>query len=55
MIAAGAVSFPDAWWYLVTPGVALLITVVSFTVVADALRADDSTTERRLRRVVFSR
>jgi ABC-type dipeptide/oligopeptide/nickel transport system permease subunit len=55
MIASGAASFPDAWWYLVAPGVALLITVVSFTVVADALRADDSTTERRLRRVVFSR
>jgi len=55
MIAAGASSFPDAWWYLVAPGVALLITVVCFTIVADALRGEDSTTERRLRRVVFSR
>jgi ABC-type dipeptide/oligopeptide/nickel transport system permease subunit len=55
MIAAGAASFPDAWWYLVAPGVALLITVVAFTVLADALREEGPATERRLRRVVFGR
>ena len=55
MISAGAASFPDAWWYLVAPGVALRITVVSFTVVADALRTEEPTTERRVRQVVLSR
>jgi ABC-type dipeptide/oligopeptide/nickel transport system permease subunit len=55
MISAGAASFPDAWWYLLAPGVALLLTVVSFTVVADALRGEDPTTDRRIGRAVMSR
>lgn len=38
MISAGAADFPGGWWYLVVPGVALLITVVSFTVLAESLR-----------------
>lgn len=41
MISSGASAFPDAWWFLVVPGVALLLTVVSFTVLAEALRGDE--------------
>jgi ABC-type dipeptide/oligopeptide/nickel transport system permease subunit len=55
MISAGASSFPDAWWYLVAPGVALLVTVVSFAVLAEALRDEDPKAERGLRREALIR
>ena len=30
--------FPDAWWYMLFPGVALLLTVLAFNLVGDALQ-----------------
>lgn len=38
MIARAAPLFPDAWWVMVFPGIALLLTVFACTVVADYLR-----------------
>jgi peptide/nickel transport system permease protein len=38
MIADASNTFTVAWWYLVFPGVALLITVLAFNLVGDALR-----------------
>jgi len=38
MIAAAAALFPDAWWVMAFPGIALLGTVFACTVIADHLR-----------------
>lgn len=48
MIAAGSSSFPNGWWYLVAPGIALLATVVSFAVLADSLRGRTSNPDRSI-------
>lgn len=50
MISGGASAFPGAWWFLVIPGIALLATVISFTILAEALRGGD-----RLRRGALMR
>src|ERR1700730_2552816 len=38
MIAAATPIFSTAWWYMVFPGVALLITVLAFNLLGDGLR-----------------
>ena len=35
---ASAASYPSAWWYMVFPGVALLLTVLAFNLVGDGLQ-----------------
>ena len=38
MLADAVDLFPDAWWYMLFPGLALLFTVVSFNLVGDSLQ-----------------
>jgi peptide/nickel transport system permease protein len=38
MIAAATPTFNTAWWYMVFPGVALLLTVLAFNLLGDGLR-----------------
>jgi peptide/nickel transport system permease protein len=38
MIADAIGVFPDAWWYMLFPGLALLITVLAFNLVGDGLQ-----------------
>ena len=38
MIASATPIFNTAWWYMVFPGVALLITVLAFNLLGDGLR-----------------
>ena len=38
MIAAAAPNFDTAWWYMVFPGVALVLTVLAFNLVGDGLQ-----------------
>ncbi len=38
MIAAASPTFNTAWWYMVFPGAALLLTVLAFNLVGDGLR-----------------
>ncbi len=38
MIDDATSLFPDAWWYMLFPGVALLLTVLAFNLVGDALQ-----------------
>ncbi len=38
MIAAATPIFNTAWWYMVFPGVALLLTVLAFNLLGDGLR-----------------
>jgi len=38
MIAAATPIFNTAWWYMVFPGVALLLTVLAFNLVGDGLQ-----------------
>ena len=38
MIAEATTLFPDAWWYMLFPGVALLLTVLAFNLVGDGLQ-----------------
>ena len=38
MIAEATSLFPDAWWYMLFPGVALLLTVLAFNLVGDGLQ-----------------
>jgi len=38
MIAEATSLFPDAWWFMFFPGVALLITVLAFNLVGDGLQ-----------------
>jgi peptide/nickel transport system permease protein len=38
MIAEATSLFPDAWWFMLFPGVALLITVLAFNLVGDGLQ-----------------
>lgn len=54
MIAAGADAFPDAWWLLAVPGLALLFTVTSFTLLAEVLR-DNGLSRKVDLREVFTR
>lgn len=47
MIADAAESFDTQWWYMLAPGAALLVTVLAFNVLGDALRdALDPRSER---------
>jgi peptide/nickel transport system permease protein len=38
MIAAATPTFTTAWWYMVFPGAALLLTVLAFNLLGDGLR-----------------
>jgi ABC-type dipeptide/oligopeptide/nickel transport system permease subunit len=38
MIAAATPTFDTAWWYMVFPGVALLLTVLAFNLLGDGLQ-----------------
>jgi ABC-type dipeptide/oligopeptide/nickel transport system permease subunit len=38
MIASAAGVFDTAWWYMVFPGVALVLTVLAFNLVGDGLQ-----------------
>lgn len=38
MIAEATSLFPDAWWYMLFPGLALLVTVLAFNLVGDGLQ-----------------
>ena len=38
MIAEATTLFPDAWWFMLFPGLALLITVLAFNLVGDGLQ-----------------
>ena len=38
MIAEASEVFDSAWWYMVFPGAALLLTVLSFNILGDGLR-----------------
>ncbi|HEV2975857.1 MAG TPA: ABC transporter permease [Solirubrobacteraceae bacterium] len=47
MIAAATPTFNTAWWYMVFPGAALLLTVLAFNLLGDGLR--DALNPRRAR------
>ncbi|MBA2513094.1 MAG: ABC transporter permease [Solirubrobacterales bacterium] len=38
MIAEATTLFPDAWWFMLFPGLALLVTVLAFNLVGDGLQ-----------------
>jgi peptide/nickel transport system permease protein len=38
MIAEATTLFPDAWWFMLFPGLALLLTVLAFNLVGDGLQ-----------------
>ena len=38
MIADATATFDTAWWYMLFPGLALLLTVLAFNLVGDALQ-----------------
>ncbi len=38
MISDATLVFPDAWWYMLFPGLALLATVLAFNLVGDAMQ-----------------
>jgi peptide/nickel transport system permease protein len=38
MISDATGVFPDAWWYMFFPGMALVLTVIAFNIVGDALQ-----------------
>jgi peptide/nickel transport system permease protein len=38
MIAEAAGQFPDSWWYMLFPGLALLLTVLAFNLMGDGLQ-----------------
>lgn len=38
MIAEASGQFPDTWWYMLFPGLALLLTVLAFNLVGDGLQ-----------------
>jgi peptide/nickel transport system permease protein len=38
MISDAQGLFPDAWWYMLFPGLALLFTVLAFNLVGDAMQ-----------------
>ena len=38
MIADASGSFDTTWWYMVFPGVALVLTVLAFNLVGDGLQ-----------------
>ena len=38
MIAEAASIFDSAWWYMVFPGAALLLTVLAFNLLGDGLQ-----------------
>jgi ABC-type dipeptide/oligopeptide/nickel transport system permease subunit len=38
MIADATANFQVVWWYMVFPGVALLLTVLAFNLVGDGLQ-----------------
>jgi len=38
MISDASAIFNTAWWYMVFPGVALLLTVLAFNLLGDGLR-----------------
>jgi peptide/nickel transport system permease protein len=38
MIAEATSLFPDAWWFMLFPGLALLFTVLAFNLVGDGLQ-----------------
>lgn len=38
MISDATLVFPDAWWYMLFPGLALLFTVLAFNLVGDAMQ-----------------
>ena len=38
MISAATTIFQDAWWFMLFPGLALLITVLAFNLVGDGLQ-----------------
>jgi peptide/nickel transport system permease protein len=38
MISEASALFPDAWWYMFFPGMALLVTVLAFNLIGDAMQ-----------------
>jgi peptide/nickel transport system permease protein len=38
MVSAATPIFTTAWWFMVFPGVALLLTVLAFNLLGDGLR-----------------
>lgn len=38
MLSDAAASFDSAWWYMLFPGIAIVLTVVAFNLIGDALR-----------------
>ena len=38
MISEATSLFPDAWWFMLFPGLALLFTVLAFNLVGDGLQ-----------------
>ncbi len=38
MISVAGQTYPEAWWYMVFPGVALVLTVLAFNLVGDGLQ-----------------
>ncbi|HID72732.1 TPA: ABC transporter permease [Candidatus Micrarchaeota archaeon] len=52
LISEGWMSINVAWWIAVFPGIAILITVVSFNLLADAIR---ESADPRLRRMMIAR
>jgi peptide/nickel transport system permease protein len=48
MIAAATPNFETAWWYMVFPGIALLLTVLAFNLLGDGLQ--DALNPRQARR-----
>ena len=41
MVNAGRAFFPDRWWYVAAPGVTIFALALAFSVLGDALRAND--------------
>jgi peptide/nickel transport system permease protein len=47
MIADATANFVEEWWYMLFPGIALLLTVLAFNFVGDAMQ--DALNPRRQR------
>lgn len=45
MVSSGRIYFPDRWWYVAFPGLAIFIVTLAFTILGDSLRA--AATRRR--------
>ena len=47
MVAAGRIYFPDRWWYVVFPGLAIVTVAFAFSVLGDTLRRFTGTASGR--------